>query len=187
MTTEIVMLIVGVLIAECTEIAPWLAKRLVRWSTHLRYADQIRAEVRAEELEAVIDARPGKLFKLITASVFVFQAAMAWAFRRTQHTWSRALHARNQRLATKIRIERQLEMTGDIITLAKRFGGSANGLPGLDDGLAVTIHETEALNCGLSLKAADPAVTRVLVRRAKRNKDQYVVQWVRDSPITSTD
>ncbi|MEV1167360.1 hypothetical protein [Nonomuraea sp. NPDC049784] len=79
MNTEIVMLIVGVLIAEGTEIAPWVAKRLVRWSANLRYLDARRAEVRAEELEALIDSRPGKLLKLATALLFMIGASIAWA------------------------------------------------------------------------------------------------------------
>lgn len=77
MTTEIVMLIIGVLIAEGTEVAPWLARRLVRWSARVRYTDAVRAQMRAEELAAVIDSRPGKLFKLATALCFVSVASGA--------------------------------------------------------------------------------------------------------------
>nr|WP_236051734.1 hypothetical protein [Nonomuraea cypriaca] len=91
MTTEIVMLIIGVLVAEGTEVAPWLAKRLACWSTKLRYTDPKRAVIRAEELAAVIDARPGKLFKLITALLFVAQGCLAWGHRIGQRAWKRAI------------------------------------------------------------------------------------------------
>ncbi|MEU6778573.1 hypothetical protein ABZ912_05170 [Nonomuraea angiospora] len=81
MTKEVVMLIIGVLVAEGSEVAPWLAKRLVRWSAHIRHLDARRAEVRAEEWAAVIESRPGKLFKLITALLFTLQAGAAWGSR----------------------------------------------------------------------------------------------------------
>ncbi|MFG3438833.1 hypothetical protein ACGF0J_16440 [Nonomuraea sp. NPDC047897] len=78
---EIIALIIGVLVAEGTEIAPWLAKTLARWSAHMRHLDPRRAEIRAEELEAVIESRPGKLFKLATALLFAAQAGGTWGFR----------------------------------------------------------------------------------------------------------
>ena len=62
-----VTVILGLAINECSEVSPWCARKLVRWSAHCRYADPARADVRAEELSALIDDRPGKLFKLITA------------------------------------------------------------------------------------------------------------------------
>jgi len=61
------------------------APRLVRWAADIRYPD------RAEELEAVIDDRPGKLFKLFTASGFVCAALVYHATRRrAAHRMSRA-------------------------------------------------------------------------------------------------
>jgi len=64
----------GFAVNECCEISPWAAKKLVRWSAFLRYRDSSRAAIRAEELSALIDARPGKLFKLITALWFAASA-----------------------------------------------------------------------------------------------------------------
>lgn len=69
----------GLAANECCEISDWTARRLVRWSAHVRYGDSDRAEIRAQELEAVIADRPGQLLKLITAMCFVFSAARAWA------------------------------------------------------------------------------------------------------------
>ncbi|MGV9309788.1 hypothetical protein ACWDLG_41035 [Nonomuraea sp. NPDC003727] len=63
--------VAGLIVNEMCDVSPWLAKRLVRWSAYLRYRDSIRAQVRAEELIALIDSRPGKLLKLFTAIGFL--------------------------------------------------------------------------------------------------------------------
>src|SRR5690242_2151763 len=72
---------------ECCELSPWAAQKIARWSAHLRYADSERAKVRAEELAAVIDGRPGKLFKLITAMCFAAAAIRLWAARAVIRAW----------------------------------------------------------------------------------------------------
>jgi hypothetical protein len=77
----LVTIILGLAINECSELSPWCARKLVRWSAHCRYADAARAEARAEELSALIGDRPGKLFKLITALCFAV-AAVPVAARR---------------------------------------------------------------------------------------------------------
>ncbi|MFT7841480.1 hypothetical protein Q5530_35550 [Saccharothrix sp. BKS2] len=61
--------VLGLAINECGELSPWLARRLVRWAAGVRYPG------RAEELEALVDERPGKLFKLFTALGFAGAAA----------------------------------------------------------------------------------------------------------------
>jgi hypothetical protein len=71
----------GLLVNEFCDISPWAAKRIVVWSSRLQYGKSSRAEIRAEELCAVIDTRPGKLFKLITALAFVCGAAHAYLYR----------------------------------------------------------------------------------------------------------
>ncbi|PZF96762.1 hypothetical protein C1I99_16765 [Micromonospora deserti] len=60
-----------------TDLSPWLGRKLVAWSARLRYRDDPRAGVRAEELAAVINDRPGKLFKLGTALGFLSAALLA--------------------------------------------------------------------------------------------------------------
>ncbi|MFC6016379.1 PH domain-containing protein [Plantactinospora solaniradicis] len=78
---EVVLAIVlGLLVNELTDVSPWLARKLVAWSARLRYRDTSRAEVRAEELAAVINDRPGKLFKLGTGVRFL-SAALAIRLR----------------------------------------------------------------------------------------------------------
>jgi lipopolysaccharide/colanic/teichoic acid biosynthesis glycosyltransferase len=58
----------GLLVNEATDVCPWLAIRLVRWAAWRRYPHAPeRAAIRSEELAAVINDRPGKLFKLFTA------------------------------------------------------------------------------------------------------------------------
>jgi DNA-directed RNA polymerase specialized sigma24 family protein len=65
----------GLAVNECCEISPWAGRKLVRWSARRRYAaNPERAEIRATELAALIDARPGKLFKLLTACGFTAAA-----------------------------------------------------------------------------------------------------------------
>jgi hypothetical protein len=60
MSTIIVLGILTSLIAgEITSVSPWCAEKLARWSARLWYTDNPeRAEIRAEELAAVIEARP---------------------------------------------------------------------------------------------------------------------------------
>lgn len=74
-TLEVVVgIVVGLVVNECCDVSPWLARKLVRWSARRRYRNPRRAQVRAEELVGLIDLRPGKLFKLITALGFVVTA-----------------------------------------------------------------------------------------------------------------
>ncbi|MGH8347616.1 MAG: hypothetical protein ACRES5_13795 [Pseudomonas sp.] len=72
MTTVQVLVasIIGLAVSEFSEICPWLARKLVQWSARRHYAPASRAALRAEELTAFINDRPGKLFKLITALGF---------------------------------------------------------------------------------------------------------------------
>jgi hypothetical protein len=73
---------------ECCDLSPWAARKIARWSAHLRYTDSDRAETRAEELAAVIDDRPGKLFKLITALCLAGAAIRAWIVRAAIRAWA---------------------------------------------------------------------------------------------------
>lgn len=76
MTVEMILLAVisGLTINEFSDLSPWAARKLVRWSAHRRYTDSRRALDRADELAAVIDVRPGKLLKVGTALGFVVVA-----------------------------------------------------------------------------------------------------------------
>jgi membrane protein YdbS with pleckstrin-like domain len=73
--------VLGLIVNEFSDVSPWLARKLVGWSARLRYGDTTRAEIRAEELAAVINDRPGKLFKLGTGVRFA-SSALATRVRR---------------------------------------------------------------------------------------------------------
>jgi len=76
-TTQILLAIaIGLFVSEFSEVCPWAARKLIRWSAHHRYAPPARAELRAEELAAYLDDRPGRLFKLITALSFAAAAVV---------------------------------------------------------------------------------------------------------------
>ncbi|MBA2896632.1 hypothetical protein [Nonomuraea soli] len=91
-------MILGLLVNEMSEVSPWLANKLVRWAACRQYEDPERSAIRSEELAALINARPGKLFKLITALGFT-QAALRSVTRRKLGTtvrWSAEMWYRAQ-------------------------------------------------------------------------------------------
>lgn len=77
----VISVILGLAVNECSAVSPWAADKVVRWSARLRYSDPKRAELRSEELSALIKDRPGNLFKLITALCFAAAGVRAWAKR----------------------------------------------------------------------------------------------------------
>ncbi|MCK9898620.1 hypothetical protein CC117_14450 [Parafrankia colletiae] len=91
MSSAEVMLAVllGLAVNECCDMSPWIGRIFARWAARLRYADPLRAHVRAEELAAHIDARPGKLLKLVTAC-WLLTAAGGAALRRVVSRVDRA-------------------------------------------------------------------------------------------------
>jgi hypothetical protein len=72
--TAILSVLLAFAVNECCDVSPWAAKKILRWSARLRYCDPERAEIRDEELVALIEDMPGKLFKLITALCFAAAA-----------------------------------------------------------------------------------------------------------------
>lgn len=73
----LVSIATGLLVNELCDLSPWCARKLVHWSAFRRYPNLDRAEARAEELTALINDRPGKLFKLITALCFAARATVS--------------------------------------------------------------------------------------------------------------
>ena len=69
-------IVAGLFANELCEFSPWCARKLVRWSAFRQYTDRGRAEMRADEWTAVINDRPGNLFKLITAVGFTAAAVI---------------------------------------------------------------------------------------------------------------
>lgn len=78
----VISVLISLVANECCEVSPWAACKLIRWSAQHRYRDPARAEDRAEELCALIDDRPGKLLKLLTASGFAVGAVIFSARHR---------------------------------------------------------------------------------------------------------
>lgn len=70
----ILSITLGVLVNEVTDISPWLAKRLVQWSAYRWASDPAIAAVYAEEWSSILEDRPGKLLKLLTAIQFTVGA-----------------------------------------------------------------------------------------------------------------
>jgi tetratricopeptide (TPR) repeat protein len=70
----LVSVIFGLAVNECCDLSPWMARKIVRLAAKLAYPDPERIARRAEEWEAVIVGRPGKLFKLTTALGFLLGA-----------------------------------------------------------------------------------------------------------------
>jgi DNA-binding transcriptional MerR regulator len=87
-------IISGLLVNECCDVSPWVAIRLMRWATRLRYGPAARrTTVRSEELAALIQDRPGNLFKLLTAIGFIVHALLAAALRKAPRVIKRAKEA----------------------------------------------------------------------------------------------
>jgi hypothetical protein len=114
----------GLFVAECGPWSEWLAIRLVQFAARLQYLDRGRAEVRTEELAAMIKTRPGNIFKLCTALGFTVGASFAWI----QRCWQgillyKALHIPRSRpespgeLTTATKEERIVAMLDALIHL----------------------------------------------------------------------
>jgi membrane protein YdbS with pleckstrin-like domain len=74
-------IVFGLVVNEFSDVSPWLGRLLVAWSARLQYGDNARAEIRSEELAAVINDRPGKLFKLTTGLLFLASALTEYLWR----------------------------------------------------------------------------------------------------------
>ncbi|WP_433225565.1 hypothetical protein [Actinomadura formosensis] len=84
-TALIVPVVIGLAINEYADFAPWIARKIVRRAARRMYAGKAeRAEIRAEEWAAVINERPGKLFKLGTALGYCLAAQLA-TVRRSRY------------------------------------------------------------------------------------------------------
>ncbi len=116
---------------ELCDFSPWCARKLVRWSAFRRYANPDRAEMRAEELAAVIDARPGNLLKLITAAGFA-AAAVVLSARRAVARESEAVTTPRQPEARSGWGELQLRRAAELAGISARcdFGEQVAGSSG---------------------------------------------------------
>jgi hypothetical protein len=81
----LIAIFTGLAVNEFCDVSPWAARKLIRWSARHRYDDPARAGIRAEELASLIDERPGKLLKLITALGFVAMAITTETRKAVMH------------------------------------------------------------------------------------------------------
>ncbi|MEU6409655.1 hypothetical protein [Microbispora sp. NPDC046933] len=123
-TAEIVFAVLsGLLINEGCEVSPWLAKKLTVRAARRAYADSEKAEVRAEEWSAVIDERPGKLFKLCTGVWFYTGALSITARHKTGRLITRgAIIAGDQLTKAALLVSRTPELYIPLLRLAARLG-----------------------------------------------------------------
>jgi DNA-binding FadR family transcriptional regulator len=107
-------MVAGFLITEYGEVAPWIAGRLIRWAVRRLYTDTLRAEIRLEELAALIEERPGKLLKLLTALGYAGAALGSVTARRARAIVGRRPAARlaDEQFAQKLR--EQLGSLGEL-------------------------------------------------------------------------
>ncbi|MFG1890371.1 hypothetical protein ACGFIR_21195 [Micromonospora sp. NPDC049051] len=99
-------IVFGLLVNEITDVSPWLAKKLVRWSAYRWTTDPEAAETYSEEWAAIIEERPGKLLKLLTASKFALGAAGRAVPRAVRSNYVKARNALTRFTSKKIRRRR---------------------------------------------------------------------------------
>ncbi|MFF0467597.1 hypothetical protein ACFYPX_09260 [Micromonospora zamorensis] len=98
---EIILgILLGLVVNEVTDVSPWAARKLTRWAAYRWATDTEIAAGYAEEWAALIDDRPGKLLKLMTALRFTLGAAS----RAAPRAGMRAL-----RMARALRVARTLQ------------------------------------------------------------------------------
>ncbi|MET7334349.1 hypothetical protein [Nonomuraea sp. NPDC005650] len=86
---EIILgVLLGLIVNEACDVSPWLARKLVKKAPYLQYRDRERAAMRAEELTAVVNERPGKLLKLATAVAFAAGALVVRLKSLIQDFWT---------------------------------------------------------------------------------------------------
>jgi hypothetical protein len=66
----VIGIVLSLLATEFTDISPWLARKLASWAAYRWTPDPEAAAGYAEEWAAIIEERPGRLFKLLTAVGF---------------------------------------------------------------------------------------------------------------------
>lgn len=97
--------VVGLAVNESIELSPWLARRVVKVAARLRYAHNPRAVLRGEEWAAIIEERPGKLFKLLTASGFLLVGILGFVVRMSGYISTLILALRSAKMLVRGGIE----------------------------------------------------------------------------------
>jgi hypothetical protein len=102
-TSQIVLSLVLSLIAnEICDVSPRIGKRLVCLAARMKYPAGERRQIRTEELVALIEERPGKLFKLTTSMLFVVAAIPSLERRTNPPRWITAMDRRMDKHADRM-------------------------------------------------------------------------------------
>jgi hypothetical protein len=163
MSTILLGILAAVIAEQLSATFPSLALKLVRWSAGRRYAgNPARAEVRAEELEALIEERPGGLLKLTTA--LGFAAATVWSAVR------RALGEHPVITIARAVIICSRAVWNAYVALCFLIGGAI--MVGLMVGISVgsvAVHVTGTLgpDIGFGMGIAAARVCRMVLRRPR--------------------
>jgi hypothetical protein len=86
MKALLLAVIVGLLIAEMADLAPWAARRIVVWAARL-WPDPQRSTELVEEWPALIDDCPGRLTKLFVALNFAMHAVARACWEAIARRW----------------------------------------------------------------------------------------------------
>jgi hypothetical protein len=80
LTNLFIPTVLSMVIGECTEVSPWLARRVLRLAAH-RLGKPEASERYEAEWTALLDERPGKLLKLFFATWIALRST--WTLRAT--------------------------------------------------------------------------------------------------------
>ncbi|MEW2181074.1 hypothetical protein AB0890_32705 [Streptomyces sp. NPDC005406] len=83
LSQPVIALITAMILTECTEISPWLARRILRTAAR-RIGNQEAAERYEEEWLSLLEERPGKILKLFSAAWIALRAT--WTLRAIHHS-----------------------------------------------------------------------------------------------------
>ncbi|WP_433263048.1 hypothetical protein ACQPWR_24915 [Micromonospora vinacea] len=119
--------ILGFLVNETCDLSPWLARRLVRWAARQWTEDETLVEVYAEDWSAIIDERPGKVFKLATALNFASGAASRATRIRFERLVSRDKTNASSTRRRRVRLRRSPLAAAFLMMIAASIVGLING------------------------------------------------------------
>ncbi|MFD4829132.1 hypothetical protein ACFWPV_04630 [Streptomyces uncialis] len=109
LSQPLIGLALGLILAECTEIAPWLARRVLQIAAR-RLGSQEAVERYEEEWLGLLDERPGKLMKLFFAIWVALRATWTLRAIHQPHAAEEAIQAGDNRKSRTTR-GRHLEIT----------------------------------------------------------------------------
>jgi hypothetical protein len=89
-------IVLGLLVNEITNFSPWVARKTVRWAARHWTKDDELVNIYEEEWSALVNERPGNLFKVFTAFWFASGAAVRIVVREKRQRRSSRILRRQQ-------------------------------------------------------------------------------------------